>query len=63
MGKNSLDQNRLLELGSAYGFDTCVELLDFLGKRGMKRELEELKGLGIDTSEFDNVTPLFKQSK
>lgn len=60
MGKNSPDQNRLLELASAYGFDTCVELLEFLGKRGMKRELQELKGLDIDLSEFDNVTELFK---
>lgn len=62
MGKNSPSQRRLLELGSAYGMDDVTELVELIGKRGFKKELELLKNEGVE-EEYKNVTPLFRKIK
>lgn len=61
MRKNNPAQQRLLEIGGLVGMDDSVEALRLLLQRGFKRELEDLRnGIGIDLSEYENVTKLPK---
>lgn len=63
MGKNSPSQQRLLEIGGLLDMDDCVEALEIMLKRGFKKELALLKDEELDTTQYENVTPLFKKVK
>lgn len=63
MGKNSPSQQRLLEIGGLLDMDDCVEALEIMLKRGFKKELALLKDEELDATQYENVTPLFKNVK